>query len=393
MLFASSSYNVCITMLYFFLVFSLLPSIYGDLCSVCKCGIKQYYDQNMYVTDCTNAGIDARTVELLENLPTETEVFIFKGNFVPVLPVNIFGSDKNLTKLKVIDMTDNGIEVIKGKTFHHVPVVERLILDHNSITLTNNSHPRVFSNFENLRELHLTDAFLDNTSADLAEELHSIFINSNLTKLIKLHLEQNEISSFADKRVFCDLQNLMDLHLGNNQLKNVNFDLKCLQNLRYLDLQYNQISHFSREDLNTFDSFAKKREFNLDIHKNNFTCDCSVNDLYSWLKTTKVIVRNNESISCHYFRDPHPILLKDFNSSKCINRIPYEGAHPYTKYLFFSILVFLVIYLIFLSVKYTTLYCRHSIAPTGKVHYVVITNQDDHSREVRVQLNKIPFSV
>lgn len=56
--------------------------------------------------------------------------------------MNIFGSEKNLTKLKVIDMTDNGIEEIKGKTFHHVPVVERLILDHNSITLTKNSHPR-----------------------------------------------------------------------------------------------------------------------------------------------------------------------------------------------------------------------------------------------------------
>lgn len=40
-------------------------------------------------------------------------------------------------------MTDNKIEEIKGKTFHHVPLVERLILDHNSISLNSHpSHPR-----------------------------------------------------------------------------------------------------------------------------------------------------------------------------------------------------------------------------------------------------------
>ena len=209
-------------------------------------------------------------------------------------------------------------------------------------------------------------------------------------------MEQNEISSFADKRVFCDLQNLMDLHLGNNDLKNINFDVKCLQKLRYLDLESNKINHLKNEDLATFDMLSKQRNFVLDIHKNDFTCDCSISDLYSWLKTTKVVVNNKESISCHYLQDPlHPILLNNFNLSKCNSpstRLQHDGVHPYTKYLFFSILAFLVLYLIFLSVKYTSLYCRHTVAPTGKVHYVVITNQDD-SKEVRVQLNKIPFSV
>lgn len=71
------------------------------------------------------------------------QVFIFTGNSVPILPLNIFGNKTNLTSLKVIDMTDNKIEEIKGKTFHHVPLVERLILDHNSISLNSHpSHPR-----------------------------------------------------------------------------------------------------------------------------------------------------------------------------------------------------------------------------------------------------------
>jgi hypothetical protein len=73
---------------------------------------------------------------------------------------------------------------------------------------------RVFSNFESLVELHLTNAFADNSSEELAADLHDIFINSDLTKLRKLHLEQNEISHFKDPRLFCELNDLMDLHLS-----------------------------------------------------------------------------------------------------------------------------------------------------------------------------------
>lgn len=113
---------------------------------------------------------------------------------------------------RIIDMSNNGIRDIKGKAFHHVASVTRLILNHNNIS--NYHHSRVFSNFLNLQELHLTNAFADNSDATLADDLHEIFVNSNLTKLYKLHLEQNEIKSFRDDRVFCALPNLHDLHLG-----------------------------------------------------------------------------------------------------------------------------------------------------------------------------------
>lgn len=120
-------------------------------------------------------------------------------------------------------MSNNGITDIKGKAFHHVLSVTRLVLNHNNISISeeydkNYHHPRVFSNFLNLQELHLTNAFADNTDAALADDLHDIFVNSNLTKLYKLHLEQNEIKSFKDDKVFCDLPNLHDLYLGETFL-------------------------------------------------------------------------------------------------------------------------------------------------------------------------------
>ena len=50
--------------------------------------------------------------------------------------------------------------------------------------------------------------------------IHSlqIFVGSNLTKLKKLHLEQNEIWSFRNPNIFCNLPSLMDLQLGDNNL-------------------------------------------------------------------------------------------------------------------------------------------------------------------------------
>lgn len=239
--------------------------------------------------------------------------------------------------------------------------------------------------------MHLTDAFLDYESADLAKELHNIFYQSNLKKLQKLHLEQNEIDSFADKNVFCDLENLMDLHLGFNKLKNLSYNITCLPHLRFIDLEANSIERFTSNELAVFDSFvAANRTLTIDIHKNRFVCDCVANKLYFWLKKTKVVVKNNDTIECHYLRDVNrTIYLRNYNASECIiiSRTYREASdnrmHVFVHYLYLSVSLVLVLLLIYLSVKYSFVYCRQSVVPTGKVHYVVIRNPDDN-REVHV---------
>ena len=52
----------------------------------------------------------------------------------------------------------------------------------------------MFSNFYNLEALHLTNAFTEAVDSKwYLGDLKEIFLNSNMTKLKKLHLEQNEI--------------------------------------------------------------------------------------------------------------------------------------------------------------------------------------------------------
>lgn len=109
-------------------------------------------------------------------------MLIFTGNELEELPWNVFGTLDSLPYLRVIDMSNNKIREIRGKAYHHVQHVERLILDFNELSLDPaRSHPRVFSNFISLLELHLTDAFEDGPPRNLASTLHDIFVNRYFT--------------------------------------------------------------------------------------------------------------------------------------------------------------------------------------------------------------------
>lgn len=336
----------------------------------------------MFIVNCTGQGFT--NTAMLEELPEEVEMLIFTGNHITTLPSNIFGEDMDLSMLKYIDMSNNGITDIKGKTFHHVTKVERLILNHNNISISeqdevNHHHPRVFSNFINLQELHLTNAFADNTDAALADDLHDIFVNSNLTKLVKLHLEQNEIKNFRDDRVFCDLPNLQHLYLGDNNIPSLNFNVTCLPKLIYLDLESNNITSFSDRDLATFDQLtvpARSENLFIDIDGNPFRCDSAIKNLYNWLHKTKVKVRNLERLECHQGQYGRKYIMDLKNLA--------ETKHARISQALTVILVILVVVLITLLSAYIYLK-RESVkerlspildAVSRKVQYTTIESQD-----------------
>ena len=123
----------------------------------CYCMRTCYENHHQYVVNCTESGF--HNAAPLSHLPNDTQVLIFTGNNLGELPWNVFGTLDSLPHLRVIDMSNNKIREIRGKAYHHVQHVERLILDFNELSLDPaRSHPRVFSNFVSLLELHLTDA-------------------------------------------------------------------------------------------------------------------------------------------------------------------------------------------------------------------------------------------
>lgn len=354
---------------------------HSTLLKDCNCG-RVYRDQRTYfVVNCTNTGF--HDTSMLEELPEETEWLVFTGNHVPILDSNVFGEDVVLNKLEIIDMTNNGIRDVRGKAFHRVMNVKRLILNHNNITISENDdenfhHPRVFSNFYNLEELHLTNAFADNTDAGLAEDLHDIFVNSNLTKLYKLHLEQNEIKNFKDESVFCDLPNLHDIYLGNNNIPNVNFNINCMKRLRYIDLEQNNITKFTQKDLDAFDRAAQRHEdgLTLDLDNNPFRCDAAVKIFYGWLLKTKVVIRNKRTLQCQHSR---------YGTRYIINLTNFaEAKHARVSKALTILLVVLTIVLLSLVAAFAYLRketMKNKLSPifdtiTRKVHYTHIETQD-----------------
>nr|ATU82995.1 secreted hypothetical protein [Pristhesancus plagipennis] len=308
-----------------FLLIFQLTKVHGcdDVFAKCFCGEMIYGGNKRYVLNCTDTGFKDSSV--LQKLPDKIEVLIFTGNNIPELPLNVFGTSSNNSLLKIIDMSNNKIKGIRGKTYHRVSSVERLILNHNEISIskeTNHHHPRLFSNFESLEELHLTDAFADNTPEDLAAGLHDIFMNSDLDKLRKLHLEQNEITSFKDPRVFCDLKSLLDLHLGDNKQKHITFHLDCLANLRFIDLEKNSINYLSFQDLEALDKLSDRgQNLTVDFTGNPFVCGNKIEEFYSWLQTTKVVVRNKNKLRCKNYnctQEPYSLVLDHYKNG-CSN--------------------------------------------------------------------------
>lgn len=366
----------------------------------CSCGMANYDSRQQYVVNCTNEGF--RDTKVLEKLPDQTEVLIFTGNYITELPWNVLGTMNDWKALKIVDMSNNHIREIRGKSYHHVANVQRLILNHNNISISrddyepeqsnaaysvNRHHPRVFSNFINLMELHLTNAFADNTSAALSEDLHDIFVNSNLTKLIKLHLEQNEIAKFKDKRVFCDLPSLRDLHLGDNLLRELNFNVLCLKNLRFLDLERNVFESVKQKDLTLLDALQdlSGRTVNLivDFTYNPFRCDCSVYPLVAWMNSTRVTVRNGEHYTCHRNGKVFE-RLAEINVNRC--RVPSKASktstgHRITLVFLLIVLSFVLIGLIMALVYISKSRMKHLLTPvlenvSKKVQYTSIKDED-----------------
>lgn len=240
--------------------------------------------------------------DMLEKIPKNTEVLIFNGNNVPDLDWNLFGIWDQHTELKVVDLSNNRIRTISGKTFHKVGFVRRLLLDHNDILISGpHLHPRLFSNFYNLEALHLTTAFSEEVDTKwYLSDLKEIFLSSNMTKLKFLHLEQNEIWEIGDDDLFCVLPNLTDLYLGDNQLETINFSLDCLEKLRYLDLQYNKIKRLDQKTIEKIERvFAYNDNRTLSLKGNPFRCDCNLKNVYQWLANTSITFYHKEELRCY----------------------------------------------------------------------------------------------
>ncbi|XP_059082511.1 trophoblast glycoprotein-like [Tigriopus californicus] len=278
------------------------PVVFQKLCT-CKRQKYHYWkdpEEIIFMVNCTNTNF--KDTSMLDTLPDGIQALIFTGNDIPVLHWNVFGVWNDHRDLEIVDMSNNKIQEIKGKAYHQVSYVKRLLLNHNDLIVSGRRfHGRILTNFVRLEELHLTNAFSETIDTKwYLKDLKNIFLASNLEHLKTLHLEQNEIWSITDDDMFCAFPSLTNLHLGDNQLQDIEFSLDCLQKLRYLDLQYNKIRRLTDATLNKLDKVLKSDSEDRAVHLkgNPFHCDCHLKNFQHWLLSTHTTLFHKDEIRC-----------------------------------------------------------------------------------------------
>uniref|UniRef100_A0A3B5L1Y6 Fibronectin type-III domain-containing protein n=1 Tax=Xiphophorus couchianus TaxID=32473 RepID=A0A3B5L1Y6_9TELE len=312
------------------------------------------------------AAIHPQAFEKLSRL----EELYLGHNLLTALPA---GSLQSLNKLSTFYGNDNAIKKVLPENFLNLDNLVKLRLDGNSLEVLQDS---VFTNLANLQYLHLEhnklhhihrNAFLKLTNLrflNLAHNKLSALTNvlsfSHLRSLTVLLLSENEIRHIGN-HVFQNLKKLSKLSLSNNRISGVERDgLKGLSSLReflidgneleeinagWLDpLERVEVLDFSHNRLVSVDpsAFSRltylkvlrlKNNFltslsgeifafnsvlqNIDLHGNNWTCDCRLEDLKRWM-TAAHSQRKLLSVfvQCHYPETLRGKYLDYVNSSQ-----------------------------------------------------------------------------
>lgn len=249
------------------------------------------------------------------------------------------GTLDTLKKLTILYGNNNNIKVISPGLFTHLDNMVKLRLDGNSIQALQDS---AFKGLASLHYLHLESNKLHHIHRNAFSGLASLrFLNlahnkqsavrnaltfSHLAALTTLLLSENEIR-YVGANVFQNLQKLSRLSLSNNRISRLDRGaLKGLSSLRELLIDGNELEEipaglldslerieeldFSRNQISNVDSLAfsqlkhlkvLKLEnnmltslsgdifalnnvlYDLDLHGNNWTCDCRLEDLKRWM--------------------------------------------------------------------------------------------------------------
>jgi len=110
-------------------------------------------------------------------------------------------------------------------------------------------------------------------------------------------------------------------NLGDNGLSDLNFEVRCLNNLRFLDLERNKFTFVKPTDLRVLNELEERpnRTANLivDFNLNPFVCDCRIAPFRTWIPSTQVTVRNKDSLTCTHTSGKSAAHLLQMDMGQC----------------------------------------------------------------------------
>ncbi|XP_044027051.1 TLR4 interactor with leucine rich repeats [Siniperca chuatsi] len=256
---------------------------------------------------------------LLSNIPAGTlqplkklTILYGNNNDIQKITPELFANLDNLVKLR---LDGNSIEVLQDSVFKSLTSLHYLHLESNKLQ---HIHRNAFSKLTNLRFLNLAH--------NKQSAVRSALTFSQLKALTTLLMSENEIQ-YVGNHVFQNLKKLSKLALSNNKISRLDSGaLKGLSSLRELLIDGNELEEipaglldslqrieeldFSRNRISNVDSLAFSQLkhlrvlklknnmltslsgdifalnnvlYDLDLHGNNWTCDCRLQQLKRWM--------------------------------------------------------------------------------------------------------------
>ncbi|XP_020497473.2 TLR4 interactor with leucine rich repeats [Labrus bergylta] len=274
---------------------------------------------------------------LLSNMPTGTlqplkklTILYGNNNDINKITAELFANLGNLVKLR---LDGNSIEVLQDSVFKSLPSLHYLHLEFNKLQ---HIHRNAFCQLTNLRFLNLAhnkqSAVRNALTFSQLKALKTLLLSDNeiqyvgnhvfqnLKKLSKLSLSNNRISrldSEALKGLSClreflidgneleeipaglldSLESVEELDFSRNRISNVDsLAFSQLTHLRVLKLKNNMLTSLSG-DIFSLNNVL----YDLDLHGNNWTCDCRLEELKRWMTAAhsqgKLLT---VFVQCHY---------------------------------------------------------------------------------------------
>ncbi|KAK3097390.1 hypothetical protein FSP39_009212 [Pinctada imbricata] len=301
-------------MLSFFTLLTFFWTVYGDGCrtsnnEVWCTGMNQSYFDNEF-----------KTLMAMDNM-TNIEAIHIKHGKIQNIGANAFRScagdaNKQLKKLKSLDLSYNDIRSISGQAFHCMPTLNKLNLSHNMWDVQNASHTGVFTNLAQLQKLDLTNSLNTDYSGHLhVPKLSEILRKPKFESLQLLKLGSNKLEFISDfyQKTLCEMPALKNVILSENLLHNINLKVNqsCHYLLELMDFSWNNINFLPRSTLKDLDELQKSsKKLTLRIYHQQWICDCNIIDLHNWLKTTAINVTNKDHLRCYDGHNFNKTILK-----------------------------------------------------------------------------------
>ncbi|KAI0233785.1 hypothetical protein LSAT2_015994, partial [Lamellibrachia satsuma] len=178
----------------------------------------------------------------------------------------------------------------KGLRLFGVNRLEILDLSYGAIEIIS---PKFFRTFTNLRFLNLSRNVLG------ASRSHFRKTFSPLRMLEVVDLSNNKLNRISPE-AFENCSRLRRLNLADNELTEIDINMRHLLELERIDLSGNRLVSLSDAFMENLDRRCQMRSIEVNVQREMFTCNCESIEFVRWTRVTQVRLTEMNQLTCSF---------------------------------------------------------------------------------------------